>query len=161
VINAAGGSAVLAHPPLFLEEGTMKRFQKAPAHMGKSLTLYVGGGDRTIGDNEVLEGPYWQKFVDQGFLVPFEEKEEAPTPVPAPAPVKKVEPKAPPKEEPKAEPKAEPKPEPKEEPKVEPPVEEPKGTMTKSTADKMAKAQGENGISTSTKPKTKRSKRKK
>ena len=134
----------------------MKRFQKAPAFMGKSLTLYVGGGDRTIGDGEVLEGPYWQKFVDQGFLVPYEEEPKAP-----PKALPKAPPKAPPKAEPKPEPKPEPSPEPKEEPKPEPPVEEPKGTMTKSTADKMAKAQGAKGTSTSTKPKTKRSKRKK
>ena len=130
------------------------KFKKAPAYVGKSLKLYVGGGDRPIADDEELEGAYWQKFADQGFLVPVEEEAPAPAPV---KPKAKVAPaKAP---EPAPEPEKAPEPAPEPEKAPEPPPEEPKGTMTKSTADKMAKAQGSKGKSASTKPKSKRRKK--
>ena len=72
----------------------MAKYVKSPKH--KTLTLAVGGGDRTVFPGEVLEGPQWKKFADLGFLV--ELKEEAaspaptPAPVPAPAPVAEPEP---------------------------------------------------------------------
>jgi hypothetical protein len=128
-------------------EETMK-FKKA--HMGKTLTLFVGNGDKRIMDNEVLEGSYWQKFADQGFLVRIDEDVD-----PLPEPVK-------------YEPKAEPEPEPvKYEPKAEPVSEvalkldsEPRGAMTRSGADKMAKSQGSSGMSVSTKSSKKKRHRK-
>jgi hypothetical protein len=127
-------------------EDVMSKYRKAPAFMGKHLVLHVGGGDRTIGDNEILSGPFWKKFVEAGLLVPVEDA-SAPAPVAVPAPVPAVakpepkpEPKA--KPEPKVEKKEEPKPEPKPEPEPakEPPMVE--GQGTKSTADKMAAVLG-------------------
>jgi len=106
----------------------MKKYKKAPAFMGKVLTLFVAGGDRRIGDTEVLEGGYWQKFVEQGFLVPCaEEQPKAPAPAPAPVKVAPV---------PKPDVKPEPEPAPEPEPQIE------KGTATKSSASKMAKLMG-------------------
>ena len=113
------------------------KFQKAPAHMGKVLTLFVGNGDKRILDDEVLEGAYWQKFVEMGFLVPYEEKAE-------PEPAKPAAKAAPaPKPEKAPEPAPDPAPD---------PAPAPESGMTRSTADKMAKAQGK-GKSVSTKTK--------
>lgn len=124
----------------------MKRFKKAPAH--KTLTLFVGNGDKRIMDGEVLEGAYWQKFADQGFLVPVEDDDVTPIPAPvkAAAPAKAPEPK----------PEPEPAPEPK---KTLDRAVEAMGTMTRSGADKMATAQGDKGRSASTKGKGKRRKK--
>ena len=123
----------------------MMKFQKAPAHMGKVLTLFVGNGDKRILDSDVLEGAYWQKFVGLGFLVPVDDEASAPPPAVPYVP-----------------PKAEVLPE-----KAPDPVfvtdsasdSESKGTMTRSGADKMAKAQGAKGTSTSTRHKGKRRKK--
>ena len=116
----------------------MKLFKKAPAFVGRNLSLFVGNGDRRIGDNEILEGVYWEKFVKQGFLVPVDESEvklESKKVIPK---IKKVKLKEP------------------EEVKTKEVVE---SGITKSTADKMAEIQGESGKSVSTKSKSKRRKK--
>lgn len=43
-------------------------YVKHPNYMGKQLSLHVGSGQRTIFDNEVLEGAAWARFVAGGFL---------------------------------------------------------------------------------------------
>lgn len=43
-------------------------YVKHPSYMGKQLSLHVGGGQKTIFDNEILEGGKWEKFVGLGFL---------------------------------------------------------------------------------------------
>jgi hypothetical protein len=120
------------------------------------LRLNVGGGTKLVKDDEILEGAYWKKFADLGMLVLVEEEAAAPVPKPVTKKAPAKEPEKVPEEPKKAEPKAEPEPEPKA-PEPESKVEE--GTMTKSFADKMAKAQGDKGTSVSTKSKTKRRKK--
>ena len=63
----------------------MAKYVKSPKH--KTLTLAIGGGDKTIFDGDILEGPQWKKFADLGFLVELKEN-EAPAPTPPPAPAK-------------------------------------------------------------------------
>jgi hypothetical protein len=43
-------------------------YVKHPDYMGNNLALHVGSGQRTIFDNDILEGPKWAKFVGMGFL---------------------------------------------------------------------------------------------
>lgn len=116
------------------------KFRKHPSFMGKYLSINVGGGDKRVGDNEILVGPQYAKYVGFGWLVPAD---DAPDPAPAPAPAPQKAPVPPPKAEP---PKVE-------APKAEPPkAEEPEeagdedgdesddsddGSVTKSSADKV------------------------
>jgi hypothetical protein len=108
------------------------RFKKSPTFMGKYLSIYIGGGNKIVGDHEILEGEQWSKFVGLGMLVPVPDeapKAVAVKPHPKPAPV--VLP--PPKVEPKAEPEQEP---PTIIPEAEPKAEEAPDGMTKSPAGK-------------------------
>lgn len=52
-------------------------YVKHPNYMGKQLSLHVGGGQRTIFDNDILEGPKWQALAGQGFLRRCTEEEVA------------------------------------------------------------------------------------
>lgn len=40
----------------------MPRFKKARQYVGKTLTLYINGGDRVIGEHEILGGERWARF---------------------------------------------------------------------------------------------------
>ena len=117
------------------------RFRKSPTFMGKYLSLYVGGGDKVVGDNEIMEGPQWSRYVGMGMLVEVPE-ELPPAPKPQPKPVPKVEPAPPPP--PVVEPKLEAEPE-AEPPTIVPEAEpvnaepQPEGGVTKSTAGKWKK----------------------
>ncbi len=60
------------------------RFKKAPGYMGKDLTIHIGGGDKKITDQAILQGPQWARYVGMGFLVQL--KDEVPAAV-ATAPI--------------------------------------------------------------------------
>lgn len=136
------------------------QFKKSPAYIGKILRLYAGGSDKLIGDNEILNGAYWKKFADQGLLVKIDSEPVKPVARKPLVKPKKTEEPVSAKKLAKALTEIK-----KEESKPEPEslvddsgpeiVDEPKseGTMTKSSADKMAKAQGDSGKSVSTKKK--------
>jgi hypothetical protein len=81
-------------------EKTQMRYKKHPSYVGKYLTIHVGGGDKRIGDFEILEGTQYDKFVGHGMLVRLPEPTPAPVVAPAPAapapapPEKKAAPEA-------------------------------------------------------------------
>ena len=70
------------------------KFCKAPKYKGKYLSINVGGGDRRVEDNDVLEGPQYARFVQYGWLVQMKEA-DAPEATPEAAPAPKVTEKAP------------------------------------------------------------------
>jgi hypothetical protein len=71
---------------------TRMRFKKAPGWIGKRLTIYINGGDRTIGDTEVLVGQGFEKFVPMGWLVRIPDPIQTPRgPEVPPEPPAKVE----------------------------------------------------------------------
>lgn len=89
-----------------------QKFKKHPNFMGKYMSLYVGGGDKVIGDHDILEGPQWGKYVGMGMLVPVVETPKVevvtkkdpvvvvpPPPPPPPPPPVVVEQKQAPEEE--------------------------------------------------------------
>jgi len=61
----------------------MRLFRKHPNYIGKYMTLYSCGADRTVQDGDVLEGDKWAKYVSEGMLVEIENIPIAPEPVPA------------------------------------------------------------------------------
>jgi len=63
---------------------TTHRYLKAPAYVGKELSLYIGGGDRKIQDGVYYFGGNLAKFVGMGFLVeaPPDTIAQKPAPVP-------------------------------------------------------------------------------
>lgn len=52
-------------------------YRKAPAFMGKTLNLHVGGGDKRIEDDFESSSPNLARFVGMGFLVRVDTEEEA------------------------------------------------------------------------------------
>lgn len=76
------------------------KYTKAPAFVGKTLTLMVGRADMKILDGMHYDDPALAKFVGQGFLVVVPGS-QAVAPAPAAAPA--AAPADPPKDESKAE----------------------------------------------------------
>lgn len=60
-----------------------KRYKKAPAYMGKYLSIKIGNRDKTVQDHDVLTGNL-DMYVELGMLV--EDTGPAPAPAPKPAP---------------------------------------------------------------------------